>query len=1157
MGSIEDLASALYSDQIQKQIAAENSYYNLQQVPDAVSGLLTQAAVKNPGQFSTKDLIVGALLSGGASGLLGGFGDKYQSTLTNRYQDVLGGAMRGSTPAESSSGLSPSLFRGASNAGSIFRIKQALANDQAQTDLQNDIKKASVIEGVKAEADSKKELVKQFIDNPRKASRGMAAYLAAVNGTAPIATKATESAMVTPIAPDGIPSDIATPLPEMPEAALPQQPATNPDLNQFGFESLDSRRQKKFLQYIDAGLPDVQAATAAQNDLKAELEADKNSYQRIDEARQKAKTLHGLADTTEGVLSQGLKTGAGAGVGQTVAEWNHYIPFAQTLGFDDARASAGQSLNSIKAQLMGINRVVGSGSTSDYEARQYMAAGPGMDKTVDANLEIVNRMRQVANRNQDYADFVDEVRNSGGTIRQADQLWSKYERANPLWATIDGKKVPNPNIVPPSQFDFLSGTSKSDGAAPDGSGSSQGGPLAPPVTQSKAPPAADSAMKQVGQVAGEFIGGVGDLPQVVAGAVNPATYKEAFSTPEKGLETVGRGAAMTAGTLAGAGTGAAIGTAVLPVIGTAAGALLGGAIGAGAGYLGFNSAEEAASELVGAGTDKTVVPSMQDVKDAARVGGQSLGIGLLTKGVGTAAKGVSKLTSGANNAAKGAVAAAEENIVGIRPGNIETVLKENKFKFFDDTGNEVPVANATDYKTGLEQSLEVLKKDGFLDELTNNPRTAKLVYEQKSAAAGQEIKDLHIEASKALQQIYDDLTPIQKKQFPLTRDPATGKGGFNPDFSAAYDKVSGFGRTDPQLVKPLKMRLDEIINRYDKSPKSYQTLQTYKEDFGGATKWKPATTEVANAWNDVKKLVYSAFNKEQSRAFDYAMSKTNPEQVGALKDANVVYHSYKNVEPILDKMVSKGRAKLKIGTLGSALPGSLMDRSPATTLGAARKIAGATGTASKTAQSFSDLINSEMSGQVAQAAQIGLPALQGDTEDAQAMELPSRAGPSLFKPSVAGSLFRVPEDKKKMNEFPKTDIKAVEAQIDSDPIDSAIYQAESNRDPKAKNKVSSASGGFQLTSKTAKDLGVKDVFDLAQNYDGYKKLRAENQARFGSDPAMLYSAHYLGATVLAKVLEKKPLTKDEQAQVEYLKNKALPDFMKIYQSKIGSDYSEA
>ena len=139
----------------------------------------------------------------------------------------------------------------------------------------------------------------------------------------------------------------------------------------------------------------------------------------------------------------------------------------------------------------------------------------------------------------------------------------------------------------------------------------------------------------------------------------------------------------------------------------------------------------------------------------------------------------------------------------------------------------------------------------------------------------------------------------------------------------------------------------------------------------------------------------------------------------------------------------------------------------------------------------------------------------------------------------------------KLKESEKTPaIKKIEAKIDADPIDSAIYEAESGRDPEAKNPSSSASGGFQLTKGTARALGVKDVFDLEDNYKGYQKLRAEHEARFGSDPAVLYAAHYLGAGLLDKVIKGKPLTKTESEQVAYLKAKALPRFEKIYKGKL-------
>ena len=139
----------------------------------------------------------------------------------------------------------------------------------------------------------------------------------------------------------------------------------------------------------------------------------------------------------------------------------------------------------------------------------------------------------------------------------------------------------------------------------------------------------------------------------------------------------------------------------------------------------------------------------------------------------------------------------------------------------------------------------------------------------------------------------------------------------------------------------------------------------------------------------------------------------------------------------------------------------------------------------------------------------------------------------------------------KLKESEKTPrIKKIEAIIDSDPVDSAIYEVESGRDPEAKNPVSSASGAFQLVKRTARALGVKDVFDIEDNYSGYKRLRAENEARFGDDPAVIYAGHYLGAPLLDKVLKGKPLTKTEAEQVAYLKAKALPRFERIYKSKV-------
>lgn len=131
-------------------------------------------------------------------------------------------------------------------------------------------------------------------------------------------------------------------------------------------------------------------------------------------------------------------------------------------------------------------------------------------------------------------------------------------------------------------------------------------------------------------------------------------------------------------------------------------------------------------------------------------------------------------------------------------------------------------------------------------------------------------------------------------------------------------------------------------------------------------------------------------------------------------------------------------------------------------------------------------------------------------------------------------------------------------EIQKDPVDHAIMLMESGGDPNAKNPESSASGLFQLIKKTAGALGVKDVFDPKQNYEGYKKLKAQTIKEFNSDsPEIIYAAHYLGVPTLKRWREGKSLTEEQQAQVEYLQSVLLPKLQRIYQGLTGKEPIEA
>jgi len=119
-------------------------------------------------------------------------------------------------------------------------------------------------------------------------------------------------------------------------------------------------------------------------------------------------------------------------------------------------------------------------------------------------------------------------------------------------------------------------------------------------------------------------------------------------------------------------------------------------------------------------------------------------------------------------------------------------------------------------------------------------------------------------------------------------------------------------------------------------------------------------------------------------------------------------------------------------------------------------------------------------------------------------------------------------------------------QIKQDPIDNAIMMMESGGNPMAKNPRSSASGLFQLIKSTAGNLGVENVFDAKENFEGYKKLKAETIAATGkSDVATIYASHFLGLPTLKKWLAGSPLTATQSKHVAELKT-LLPKLSRIY-----------
>lgn len=169
--------------------------------------------------------------------------------------------------------------------------------------------------------------------------------------------------------------------------------------------------------------------------------------------------------------------------------------------------------------------------------------------------------------------------------------------------------------------------------------------------------------------------------------------------------------------------------------------------------------------------------------------------------------------------------------------------------------------------------------------------------------------------------------------------------------------------------------------------------------------------------------------------------------------------------------------------------------------------------------------------------------LRGNEEGQRRIEPSSNSSTNL-------SATEAPLDTLMRRNFKRTsmrDVKDVEAEIDQDPYYSALYEAESSRNPAAKNPSSTATGGFQLIAATAKALGVEDPTDLEQSFDAVKRLTSQHDSEFGDDPVSRYAAHFLGATLLRKVVRGELLKPREQEILDDFNQVALPRFVRIYE----------
>jgi hypothetical protein len=110
-----------------------------------------------------------------------------------------------------------------------------------------------------------------------------------------------------------------------------------------------------------------------------------------------------------------------------------------------------QQMVQVISQLTPQQRVPGSGATSDFDARMFTDALPGINRSRVANEAIIGAYRARGQLSRERAEFAADWLDQEGNLRQFDAEWRRYVEANPIF---DRQSTPDNPILNTRRQDF-------------------------------------------------------------------------------------------------------------------------------------------------------------------------------------------------------------------------------------------------------------------------------------------------------------------------------------------------------------------------------------------------------------------------------------------------------------------------------------------------------------------------------------------------------------------------------------------------------------------------------------------------------------------------------------------------------------------------------
>lgn len=247
----------------------------------------------------------------------------------------------------------------------------------------------------------------------------------------------------------------------------PQEPAEIQNLRTRAAEAGLQPGSREYQQFMMTGGrgPLVQVNTG-DNSSKFNEESDKAAAGRLNTIVQEGNTASQFMGDIQQLAALGQQFQSGA-----TAQWQARLgPYAEALGVDVSTLGPIQAYNSIVARMAPQMRPAGSGSSSDFDARQFLTSLPNIGNTPEGNKIITDTFQAIQQNKMMAAEIASRAytpKEQGGISwqeaeKQIRALPNPYEQFRKFRSSGQSPQAPQPGGQPVQQPTISEGMTASN-----------------------------------------------------------------------------------------------------------------------------------------------------------------------------------------------------------------------------------------------------------------------------------------------------------------------------------------------------------------------------------------------------------------------------------------------------------------------------------------------------------------------------------------------------------------------------------------------------------------------------------------------------------------------------------------------------------------------